>query len=283
MSELDLEALEIAYERALMLEKAGKCDAAAEAWREVLRIDPADCGGAALRLAALERGETPHRAPPAYVMTLFDQHAEAFEAILVDQLGYDVPNLIRTALDAMPALPGTPPYPRLLDLGCGTGLVAEALEDISAHRTGIDLSQAMVAVAGEHGLYDDLYVGDIPAFLAASQGQTWDLITAADVLPYLGALDGLFADLARCLSAGGIIAFSTETLATDRMDARGYRVGSRHRFAHDRDYVTRMLAGAGLTPVVCDQITVRREDGGPVPGHLVLARHTNEDARAANT
>ncbi len=271
MTDLDLSMLERAYERALALEKAGHIEDAAQAWREVLDIDPTDCCGAAMRLAALERGETPERAPPAYVMTLFDQHADAFEAILVDQLGYDVPNLIRTALDALPARGSERPYPRLLDLGCGTGLVAEALEDVTAHRTGIDLSEAMVAAAGEHGLYDDLYVGDVEAFLDAAGDETWDLITAADVLPYLGALEKLFARIAACLSPGGLFATSTETLPAGQIGACGYRVGPRQRFAHDRDYVARALERAGLALASCEPITVRNEDGVPVPGHLVVA------------
>ena len=96
---VDEEALAEAYNRALALEKAGDFDAAAEAYREVLALDPADHGGAAVRLASMGRGETPSRASEAYVATLFDQHAGAFESILVDQLGYDVPALTRRALD----------------------------------------------------------------------------------------------------------------------------------------------------------------------------------------
>ncbi len=94
----DQEALAEAYERALALEKAGDFDAAAKAYEDVLRIDPDDHGGAAVRLASMGRGAVPLKAPDAYVSTLFDQHAEMFDTILVDQLGYDVPLQLREML-----------------------------------------------------------------------------------------------------------------------------------------------------------------------------------------
>ena len=75
MSEIDFDALAAAYNRGLEAERAGDRETAAKAYRESLRIDPADRGGAAIRLAGLGLGATPTRAPEAYVATLFDQHS----------------------------------------------------------------------------------------------------------------------------------------------------------------------------------------------------------------
>ena len=271
MSANQLDALERAYNRALKLEKAGKIDKAAEAWREVLRIDPDDCGGAAVRLAAMGRGETPERASPAYVMTLFDQHADAFDDILVTQLGYDVPNLVAEALNAH--APG--PYPRMLDLGCGTGLCGVALEAVTDARVAVDLSEEMIGLAAERDLYDDLYIGEIVSFLNEQTDEAdWDLIVAADVLPYLGSVEALFRATAQRLNAGGVFAFSTETLAADILDGKPFMVGPNHRFAHDLAYLDKAMTDAGLDRIHAEPITVRHEEGEPVPGHLVLARKT---------
>ncbi|MGE0231634.1 MAG: methyltransferase domain-containing protein [Flavobacteriaceae bacterium] len=267
MSERDLEALEEAYERALAHEKAGRLDEAERAYREVLALDPADCAGAAVRLAAMGRGDTPVKAPDAYVSTLFDQHADMFEAILVDQLGYRVPDLMREALDAQ----GLGSFGRVLDLGCGSGLAGEAMYGAFTHLTGVDLSENMVAVAGEGGLYDELFVGEAVRFLDSWEGPGWDLIAATDVLPYMGALEAFFALAARRLEPGGVFAFSSETLPPGLMAGRSYMVGPHQRFAHAEAYIRGLLEANGLRAWVFVPITVRHEEGQPVPGHLVIA------------
>ncbi|MCL5776024.1 methyltransferase domain-containing protein [Limibaculum sp. FT325] len=257
-----------AYNRALALEKAGRHDEAAAAYREVLALDPADHGGAAVRLAALGRGAAPDGAPAAYVATLFDQQAEAFEGILVDRLGYGVPGLIAARLAGLR-------FARVLDLGCGTGLVAEALGAAAGYIAGVDLSEGMLGVAEDKGLYDDLYVGDVAEFLAAEDEEDnapFDLIVAADVLPYLGGVEALLAGAAKNLEPGGLFAFSTETLAEAAFAGQPWTVGPRHRFAHSEGYLRAALAGAGFAIESIEPITVRYEEGVPVPGHLVIAR-----------
>ena len=269
MQDTDFDALERTYNRALKLEKAGRLDEAAIAWRKVLEIDPADCGGAAVRLAAMGRGATPLRASPAYVATLFDQHAEAFDSILVDQLGYDVPNLIAQAMREH--APG--PYGRMLDLGCGTGLCAVALQDMTRNRTCVDISEEMIEKAAERDLYDDLYIAEIVSFLKEeTEEANWDLIVAADVLPYLGDIAEFFAAVSARLNAGGTFAFTTETLEQEPSADAPYVVNANHRFAHDPFYINDTLAAAGIDTIFVADIDVRMEDGAPVPGHLFLAR-----------
>lgn len=272
--------LEAAYERALALEKAGEADAAAEAWREVLALDPEDHGGAAVRLAALKRGETPDRASPAYVATLFDQHAAAFEDILVGQLGYRAPTRLAEMIAAV-----LPPdaEPSFLDLGCGTGLMAAALDAAlpgeRGHSTGLDLSEEMLGEADERGLYDELYVGDAVAFLhAPSEDEDgdvagpWELIAAADVLPYLGALEDLFAGAFAQLVPGGLLAVTTETLPEDAFPPSGWTVGPHQRFHHAESYLRRALEAAGFEIAALEPWVIRTNLGNPEPGHLVVAR-----------
>ncbi len=272
-SPIDEEALAEAYNRALALEKAGELDAAAAAYAEVLALDPEDHGGASVRLASIGRGETPAKAPDAYVATLFDQNAETFDDVLVEQLGYCVPLLVRQRLQAE----GPVFFPRMLDLGCGTGLTGSALRDMCAHSTGIDLSEKMVEMADERGVYDDLYVGELSDFLGDIDAPPWDLVVATDVLPYVGALDDFFAGAARCLDAGALLVFSSETLPDAVFAGRPFMVGPHQRFAHSEDYVRRALAAAGIDTVSADPITVRHEEGAPIPGHLFVARRRQPD------
>ncbi len=257
-----------AYNEALALEKAGNHAAAAKAYARVLALDPDDHGGAAVRLAAMGLGDTPKRAPEAYVEMLFDQHASVFDDILVDQLGYHVPMLVRQAL--LDHAPG--PYQRLLDLGCGTGLAGVALCDMANHRTGIDLSANMIDLAAEHELYDELYVGDAVSFVEDVEDEPWDLVAATDVLPYLGDVAALFAGVRRISTPGAMFGFSTEVLPDAAMAGRDFLVGPHQRFVHTPAYIRTALETAGFTMVQESDITVRHEEGIPQPGLLVLAK-----------
>ena len=162
---------------------------------------------AAVRMAAMGEGETPASAGDAYVATLFDQHADDFEDILVRQLGYGVPGLIAERLAAV--APG--PYERALDLGCGTGLSGMTLGDICDHATGVDISENMVDKSDERAVYDALFVNEVVHFLEEwekAEGDDYvpfDLIVATDVLPYIGALEPLFAGVAANTNAGGYV------------------------------------------------------------------------------
>ncbi|MBY4630560.1 class I SAM-dependent DNA methyltransferase [Rhizobium croatiense] len=266
---IDEEALAEAYNRALALEKAGDVDAAVAAYEEVLAIDPDDHGGAAVRIAAMGRGETPAKAPDAYIETLFDQHAEVFEDVLVDQLGYHVPMLVRQRLQQLKL----GPFKRLLDLGCGTGLTGGALRDLCEDMTGIDISEKMVEIAHEKDLYETLFVAEVEDFLEDNDEEAFDIIAATDVLPYLGALEPLFFGAAENLTAGGLFIFSSETLPEEILAGRAYMVGPHHRFAHADAYVRERLTATGFELVEISDINVRMEDGQPTPGHLVIARY----------
>lgn len=268
MPDFDEEALAEAYNGALELEKAGRFDEAAELYRRALLIDPADHGGAAVRLASMGKGATPEKAPDAYVMTLFDQHAEVFDSVLVDQLGYGVPAMLGALMPEL--LPEG--AMRLLDLGCGTGLVGDALYEHVDHATGVDLSERMIELADEREVYDELFVSEAVHFLMANETPAFDLIVAADVLPYMGRLEKLFEGFARNAPGGGLIAFSSETAAERDFDGADYRVGAHQRFAHRLEYLDRLMGAHGFVRLIAEEIAVRHERGEPVPGHLVVAR-----------
>ncbi|MEM8702237.1 MAG: methyltransferase, partial [Pseudomonadota bacterium] len=168
-------------------------------------------------------------------------------------------------------------FSRLLDLGCGTGLTGMALVDCTAHRTGIDLSEKIVELAFDREVYDDLYVGEAVAFLQEfeeedGQRPVWDLITATDVFPYLGAVEPFLRGAVQRLSPGGYLAFSTETLPDPVMGGQPYVVGPKNRFAQGEGYIRTALASAGFDILAMEPITVRLEEGDPVPGHLLVAR-----------
>lgn len=260
--DIDLDALDALYDEARLAEDAGDTEKAGRLFRQCLTLDPEDHCGVSMRLAAMGLAR-PDKAPPAYVATLFDQHADVFDAVLVDALGYHVPRLARTMAGRFVA-----PGARILDLGCGTGLAGLAFADLAETLIGVDIASAMLPLADARDVYDTLYSGEAVVFLEEWDDAPFDLVVATDVWPYLGDL-APFAQAARqCLDPGGYLLASTERTDT------GWAVGAGQRFAHATDYVRATLEGAGFAIAALDPVVVRTEDGEPVPGDLVLARRT---------
>ncbi|MTH96316.1 methyltransferase domain-containing protein [Roseibium sp. RKSG952] len=273
VTEIDDDALADAYNLGLDLEKAGDIEGAEREYRKVLALDPSDPAGVGIRLAALGRVPTPEKMPDAYVATLFDQHADVFDDILVEQLGYCVPLLLREKIRQL----GLGPFESLLDLGCGTGLTGVAFADCADQLTGVDLSEKIVEHAFDREVYDDLYVGEAVAFLQEFEEDdgtvpSYSFIAATDVFPYLGDAGAMVSGAAARLNPNGYFAFSTESLTASGEAGPSFVVGAKKRFAHRLDYLEQLLRTHGFKTLVADPITVRLEDGEPVPGHLVIAQ-----------
>jgi predicted TPR repeat methyltransferase len=231
------------------------------------------------RVAARPIGpSTPPPAPPrAYVETLFDRYAADFDHHLVDQLGYDAP---RRLVDGLPPSDEGAPrrFARALDLGCGTGLCAPPLRPRVAYLVGVDLSAAMLDRARALGMYDRLEHDDIARWLGAREGaERFDLVVAADVFIYVGALDAVFAGVARVLDADGVFAFTIESPDGEPSPAMA---GSRNdfllrptmRYAHSAAYVAGLAHRHGMRVVSQHAATIRRDRAGPVGATFVYLR-----------
>jgi len=247
-------------------EKLGDLDAAAQAFRASLAADPADAQGAAARLALIGRADAPGALPQAYVARLFDDYAPRFDAHLIEKLGYRAPALIAEALSAV--APGRR-FALGVDLGCGTGLMGQALRGRVERLTGVDLSAAMIAKARERGVYERLIVGDAAALLRRERPAAFDLIVAADSLVYIGDLKPLFAAVATALSADGLFVFSVETYAGD-----GFRLEPTMRFGHSRPYIETAAREAALQPLLIQSASTRREAGAEAPGLICVFERT---------
>lgn len=245
-------------------EKLGKTGAAAEAFRAALRADPEDAQGAAARLALIGRGDAPSALPQAYVARLFDDYAPRFDAHVTESLSYRAPALLAHALSV--AAPDRR-FAAALDLGCGTGLMGQAVRDRVEHLTGVDLSPAMVGKASRRGVYDRLVAGDAVTLLRREPQATYDLIVAADSLVYFGDLAPPFAAARAALAPGGLFALSLESL-----DGEGFKLHPAMRFVHSRAYVERTAEAAGLIPLSVTAASPRQEAGSDVAGLICVFR-----------
>jgi predicted TPR repeat methyltransferase len=222
-------------------------------WR--LRRDPDDATQRYL-LTAL-RGESVVRAPDEYLVAYFDGFADTFESKLVNALEYHVPE----KLHAMLAMTGRH-FASILDLGCGTGLCAPFLKQLGDRLTGVDLSRRMLEKAGARALYDDLVEAEAGDFLD-HVGDRFDLVIAADFVPYFGDLTALFDKIACVLEPGGLFVFNAETAAAD------FQVLPSGRFAHAVRHIE-TVAARNFTVADLQATMLRLEAAKPVDGVLVI-------------
>jgi predicted TPR repeat methyltransferase len=147
------------------LSSLGEHNEATDAYAEALKLGPQDPYVRHLVAAAgIMPGAT--RAPVEYLRAVFDGYAERFESHLIT-LGYRMPGLFRTILQQHPRIAAGEPVGPVLDLGCGTGLVAVAIADLPVGPLiGVDVAPKMLAQAAAKGLYAELREADVLEVLA---------------------------------------------------------------------------------------------------------------------
>jgi 2-polyprenyl-6-hydroxyphenyl methylase/3-demethylubiquinone-9 3-methyltransferase len=101
---------------------------------------------------------------------------------------------------------------RVLDVGCGGGLLSEALAQASAQVTAIDLAPDLVKIARLHGLESgvkvDYRVQSVEA-LAAEQPGAFDAVTCMEMLEHVPDPGAIVASCAALLKPGGRLFVST--------------------------------------------------------------------------
>lgn len=242
-------------------------------------------------LAALNPASAVPDAPRAYVESLFDQYAADFEDHLVKQLGYQGHRLLVEGLPAdvratdaadaavvtaagSPAPHAGPRFRHALDLGCGTGLCGPLIRPQAAQLTGVDVSAAMLEQARALGVYNALAHADIHDYLTALPPEPqFDLVLAADVFIYVGALDRVFTLLAPRLHPGAWFAFTVETTGGGSASTTGpeaeLQLLPSLRYAHSLAYVDRLAEAHGLVRRHTAQAPLRVDQAEPLPGHFV--------------
>lgn len=162
---------------------------------------------------------------------------------------------------------------RVLDVGCGAGLAAEAFARAGATVTGIDAAPAAIAAARAHAAAAGVAVAYrvAPPETLADEGLAFDVVTALEVIEHVADTGAFLAALAALTRPGGLVALSTinRTLRSFAVAKVGAEDVARllPRGTHDwRRFVTpaelgRELRAAGFRPVASAGMTMRLATG----------------------
>ena len=142
---------------------------------------------------------------------------------------------------------------------------------------GVDLSQNMLDKADSRQQYTQLHQSDCLDYLQKSHANSqqspkkYELITAAELFPYIGDLSFLLLEAMNALSPNGIMIFSVETT----IEAEQFQLSQNARFQHNPSWITQLLTEHTQAKIVeSTPVTLRLHQSKPVPGQLFVVKKT---------
>lgn len=137
---------------------------------------------------------------PSEVANFYDQWAAGYDDDLV-AWDYRAPTRAASLL-----LRHRPQAKRLLDAGCGTGMVGVALRQAGFNGVidGVDVSDASRTQARARGVYDELNHADLQQRLDIATG-TYDGVVCVGVMTYVPQVQQCWSELCRVVVGGGLI------------------------------------------------------------------------------
>jgi len=210
----------------------------------------------------LSSGETPTTMPSSLALRAVEGYAARFDEWVAGTLGYDAPRRVAAIIRAA--------YPRnngsVLDLGCGTGMLAACLGPLQASIVGVDMSKTMLDQAAKRP-YDRLHHCDMRDAVRDTPELQYEVIAICDALIYIGACDEIVRESARILRPNGLFVATFEHSELAPLVLRPTQ-----RYAHSESYVLDVIAAAQLSEVEIEPIVLRQEAGVPIKGFIAHAR-----------
>jgi predicted TPR repeat methyltransferase len=249
------------YGRALVF--SGCYQLAAEVIEQWTKAEPDNPVALHLAKAILGSQEATH-VPTDYIRTLFNDCASRFDSTLAN-LKYCGPQLVVEALRQVAIVPAV--NWDILDVGCGTGLVGAAIKPLARRLVGVDLSAGMLELARQRNVYDELIEGNMLDCLRC-RPRSFDVLTASDVLSYMGDLGEFFQCATDSLRPGGFVVVAVEAFS----GAGNYRLNPSGRFSHSLPYLRSVMEESGLTVAHIRDDVMRHETGRPVATLVAAGR-----------
>ena len=148
---------------------------------------------------------------------------------------------------------------RVLDVGCGGGILSEALAERGASVVGIDLAESALQAAEAHRAGQAVEYRLESSRDAAARGESFDAVTCMEMLEHVADPAAVLRDIHALLKPGGWAFFSTVNRTVKArlgvICAAEYVLRLVPQGTHQYDWfikpaeLARMATRAGLTPV----------------------------------
>ena len=136
---------------------------------------------------------------PEETLKLYADWAETYDQTMLDGLSYRSPQQIATLAAVSEARRDV----RVLDVGCGTGLLAASLRAEGFNRIdGLDYSAPMLAVAQREGRIDEVFLRDLNEALEMG-AERYDMLVSTGTFTHGHVGAGCLPELLALLEPGG--------------------------------------------------------------------------------
>ncbi|MFY0255812.1 class I SAM-dependent methyltransferase [Chitinophaga sp. 30R24] len=94
---------------------------------------------------------------------------------------------------------------RVLDVGCGNGVISRHLGQFGYEVLGIDISEKTIAVANQRNTYTNVRFAAVSAEALTAQGETYDAVICSEVLEHLDRPELLLHTIHASLKDDGLL------------------------------------------------------------------------------
>ena len=237
------DAAQAHYNLGQALIKTGESKGAIACFEAVLKLDAGQQrAGAEYALAHLGVLPAPSRTPEIYMKAYYQAKTGWWSQLGSGEVQADayqghalIADVLKVQLEDRKNL-------RILDAGCGTGMLGRFLRPYASALIGVDLAPTMLAVARHEGLYDRLVEDELDHYLCKAL-ERYDVVVAAAVLIHFSALNLVFYRFLDALDNDGMLAL---TVFVDD-ECEDFSIQPSGFFWHNPTYVKRVASDSGFT------------------------------------
>ena len=152
------------------------------------------------RVSTLEQGDSSR--------DIYDDWSGDYDEHLQSEFGYISPGVAASELAQNLARREA----RIIDFGCGTGLVGKALNEAGFHDVvGVDLSSDSLDLAAQTGAYRALNEIDFTALPTSLPDEHFGALICVGVMTYLADVEAVCREFARIVESDGVIVITQRT------------------------------------------------------------------------